>query len=86
VSGLGLSGHVCICILLACIRKLEVCIHIQLGCVRRPMYVHIYSCPETLIQVFLVLFPYFIIYASVLTILFVFESLFLCLFTFNMLD
>ena len=55
VAGLGfracLSVHAS-----ACIRKLEVCVCIQMACVHRPMYVHAYSCPETLIQVFMFLF------------------------------
>ena len=44
-------GCVCAGMLLACVRKLEVCILIQLAHVHRPMYAHTYSCPKTLIQV-----------------------------------
>ena len=32
-----------------------VCIHIQLACIRRPMYAHTSSCPKTLILIFLFL-------------------------------
>ena len=46
--GLGL-GRVCVRMLTACARILEVCIRIQLGYTHSPMYAHTYSCLETLI-------------------------------------
>ena len=38
-----------------CIRKLEVCVRIQLAYVYRPMYTHTYLCSKTLILIFLFL-------------------------------
>ena len=66
--------------LLTCGRNLKVYVHIQLACVRRPMYAHAYSCLKTLIQVFCFCsFFYFTSYVSVFTFLYdFFTFLFLC--------
>ena len=83
-------GCVCVCMFLACAHRLDVCVRIQLACVCRPMYVHAYSCPETLILSFLFhLLCLFHIISSVLTFLYafcVYVFLFTCLFFFNILD
>ena len=68
------------CILSAYVCKLEVYVLIQLACIYRPMYAHVYSCPETLTKFFASIssFP-FMSYAFVFTPFYVFESLFLSL-------
>ena len=76
--------------LLACVRILKVCMHIQLGCICRP-YVCVRTLkPRTLIQPFLLLFLYFIclkcLSSSLFSDVYVYVSQFICLFFLNMLD
>ena len=70
---LGTHNFVCAC-------KLEVRVHIQLVHICRLMYIHAYFSLETLIQVFLRFFLYYLMsYAFILSYFYVFESPFLCL-------
>ena len=66
------------CILSAYIRRLEVCVCIQLACIHRPMYAHAYLCLKTLTKFFASICSIsFMSYASIFTPFYVFESLFL---------
>ena len=90
VFRLGFLGA-CLCTHnFVCACRLEVCVRIQLVHVRRLMYAHAYFNPETLIQVYLLLFLYYLMsYAFILAHFYVFWvsiPLFNCLFAFSVLD